>query len=313
MHDRHQGRRCACRQLGRPVHAAALAPLCAAGAARPADRLVAAAPALLVGPDAGADRQGGGVPNLWYALLFLVGAIVMRGAGCTLNDIADRDFDAKVARTRSRPIPSGQVSVKAAFVFLVAAVPRSASSSCPVQLAHGRARRGLAAARRHLSLHEALHLLAADLPRPCLQLGGAGRLERRSIGGLQPARRSSSISAASPGRLPMTRSMRIRTTRTTSLIGVKSTALKFGAASPLLDRRLLHRGAHPDRCLPVACAGGASRPYRRGRRRTPCAPGRCSRPRHRRPGALPHAVPLQPRFRPADPWRASLDSIGLTR
>lgn len=58
-------------------------------------------------------------PDLWYALLFLIGAIVMRGAGCTLNDIADRDFDAKVARTRSRPIPSGQVSVTAALAFLV--------------------------------------------------------------------------------------------------------------------------------------------------------------------------------------------------
>ncbi|WP_119271893.1 4-hydroxybenzoate octaprenyltransferase [Taklimakanibacter deserti] len=60
----------------------------------------------------------GGVPNLWYGLLFLLGAIIMRGAGCTLNDIADRDFDAKVARTRSRPIPSGQVSVRGAFIFL---------------------------------------------------------------------------------------------------------------------------------------------------------------------------------------------------
>jgi 4-hydroxybenzoate polyprenyltransferase len=61
----------------------------------------------------------GGMPNLWYGLLLLLGAIVMRGAGCTLNDIADRNFDAKVARTRSRPIPSGQVSVKAAFIFLI--------------------------------------------------------------------------------------------------------------------------------------------------------------------------------------------------
>ena len=42
----------------------------------------------------------------------------MRGAGCTWNDILDRDLDAKVARTRSRPIPSGQVSVQAAAVFL---------------------------------------------------------------------------------------------------------------------------------------------------------------------------------------------------
>ena len=62
---------------------------------------------------------GGGSPDLWYALLFLIGAIVMRGAGCTLNDLADRDFDARVARTRSRPIPSGSVSVKQAFAFLV--------------------------------------------------------------------------------------------------------------------------------------------------------------------------------------------------
>jgi 4-hydroxybenzoate polyprenyltransferase len=52
--------------------------------------------------------------------LFFVGAFVMRGAGCTWNDIVDRDLDAKVARTRSRPIPSGQVSAKAAAVFLVA-------------------------------------------------------------------------------------------------------------------------------------------------------------------------------------------------
>ena len=62
---------------------------------------------------------GGGLPNPWYALLFLVGAVVMRGAGCTLNDIADRDFDGRVARTQSRPIPSGAVSVGQAFTFLV--------------------------------------------------------------------------------------------------------------------------------------------------------------------------------------------------
>ena len=64
--------------------------------------------------------RGGGVPNLWFAFLFFLGAIIMRGAGCTLNDIIDRKFDALVARTRSRPIPSGRVSVKRAFVFLAA-------------------------------------------------------------------------------------------------------------------------------------------------------------------------------------------------
>ena len=62
----------------------------------------------------------GGLPNLRFAFLFLIGAIIMRGAGCTLNDIIDRKVDALVTRTRSRPIPSGRVSVKRAFVFLAA-------------------------------------------------------------------------------------------------------------------------------------------------------------------------------------------------
>ncbi|CAM5763299.1 4-hydroxybenzoate octaprenyltransferase [Labrys miyagiensis] len=55
---------------------------------------------------------------LWHLFLFLVGAFVMRGAGCTLNDIVDRDIDVQVERTRSRPIPSGQVSAKAALAWL---------------------------------------------------------------------------------------------------------------------------------------------------------------------------------------------------
>jgi 4-hydroxybenzoate polyprenyltransferase len=53
-------------------------------------------------------------------VLFFVGAFVMRGAGCTWNDITDRDLDARVERTRSRPIPAGQVSVRQAMAFLVA-------------------------------------------------------------------------------------------------------------------------------------------------------------------------------------------------
>jgi 4-hydroxybenzoate polyprenyltransferase len=52
-------------------------------------------------------------------LLFFIGSFVMRGAGCTWNDITDRDLDAKVERTRSRPIPAGQVTTKQAFAFLV--------------------------------------------------------------------------------------------------------------------------------------------------------------------------------------------------
>src|SRR6186713_1617863 len=59
-------------------------------------------------------------PNLWHVVLFFIGAFAMRGAGCTWNDIVDRDLDGLVERTRSRPIPSGQVSVKGAAAFLAA-------------------------------------------------------------------------------------------------------------------------------------------------------------------------------------------------
>jgi 4-hydroxybenzoate polyprenyltransferase len=59
-----------------------------------------------------------GLPSLWLFLLFAVGALVMRGAGCTVNDWADREFDGRVARTASRPIPSGAVSPSQALAFL---------------------------------------------------------------------------------------------------------------------------------------------------------------------------------------------------
>jgi 4-hydroxybenzoate polyprenyltransferase len=60
----------------------------------------------------------GGRPDPLLLLLFALGAILMRGAGCTYNDIVDRDFDAKVERTRSRPLPSGEVTLAGAVVFL---------------------------------------------------------------------------------------------------------------------------------------------------------------------------------------------------
>ncbi len=57
----------------------------------------------------------------WALLVwFLLGSIAMRGAGCVYNDIADRDLDAQVARTRTRPIPAGLVSLRAAWAWLVA-------------------------------------------------------------------------------------------------------------------------------------------------------------------------------------------------
>lgn len=60
------------------------------------------------------------LPSLWLLALFLIGAIAMRGAGCTYNDIVDKNIDGAVERTRSRPLPAGQVSRKQAWIFLCA-------------------------------------------------------------------------------------------------------------------------------------------------------------------------------------------------
>lgn len=65
---------------------------------------------------------GQALPNLWHMVLFAIGAVAMRGAGCTYNDLVDRDIDAMVERTRSRPLPSGQVTSRNAKLFLVAQV-----------------------------------------------------------------------------------------------------------------------------------------------------------------------------------------------
>ena len=56
---------------------------------------------------------------VWYMGLFTIGAVVMRAAGCVINDLWDRDIDAQIERTRTRPLASGQLSVSAAFIFLI--------------------------------------------------------------------------------------------------------------------------------------------------------------------------------------------------
>ena len=95
-----------------------------------------------------------------YLALFLVGAFIMRGAGCTFNDIVDRDYDASVARTAARPIPSGQVSVAEAWMPAILGL---ADLVVLVQfnLFDDRAGCGLARARGYLSLRQAPDLLAA--------------------------------------------------------------------------------------------------------------------------------------------------------
>jgi len=60
----------------------------------------------------------GGWPNFWLLFLFAIGSFVMRGAGCTFNDLVDRNYDRQVARTAGRPIASGEIGVFGAIVFL---------------------------------------------------------------------------------------------------------------------------------------------------------------------------------------------------
>ncbi len=59
-----------------------------------------------------------GWPSLWLAFLFLIGAFAMRGAGCTINDITDRNLDALVDRTQNRPLASGALTLSQALLFL---------------------------------------------------------------------------------------------------------------------------------------------------------------------------------------------------
>jgi 4-hydroxybenzoate polyprenyltransferase len=67
-----------------------------------------------------AGMQVNAFPSLWHIVLFFIGAFAMRGAGCTWNDLVDRDLDGRVERTRSRPIPSRQVTVAQATIFMLA-------------------------------------------------------------------------------------------------------------------------------------------------------------------------------------------------
>ncbi len=67
-----------------------------------------------------AGATGARLPDPWHLFLFFAGALVMRGAGCAYNDVIDKDYDAKVERTASRPVASGQISLRAAWIFLVA-------------------------------------------------------------------------------------------------------------------------------------------------------------------------------------------------
>ena len=151
--------------------------------------------------------------DLWLAASSAVGAFLMRGAGCTWNDITDRDFDAAVARTRSRPIPSGQVTVKQALFWMVAQALTAALilfSYHPLAIALGIGSLALVAiypfAKRFTWWPQAFLGLAFNWGALLLWAAHTGNLS---------AAPSSSMPQALSGRSFTTRSTRIRTKRTT--------------------------------------------------------------------------------------------------
>ncbi|SOH92702.1 4-hydroxybenzoate polyprenyltransferase [Monaibacterium marinum] len=85
---------------------------------RPAGTWLLLLPCLWALALATATMGGWTAQTLWYALAATLGSFLMRGAGCTWNDLSDQEFDAAVARTRSRPLPSGQVTRRQAYLWL---------------------------------------------------------------------------------------------------------------------------------------------------------------------------------------------------
>ena len=128
------------------------------------------------------DPAGPALGDIWIGAGCAAGAFLMRGAGCTWNDITDRDIDDKVARTRSRPIPSGQVSVRQAIVWMSA----QALVALGVLLTFNAFTIVRTVAGGGLSLRQTLYLVAAGVPGHRVQLGcaaGMGGSQRRSVGG----------------------------------------------------------------------------------------------------------------------------------
>ena len=234
-------------------------------------------------------------PSLVHLALFFVGAFAMRGAGCTWNDIVDRDLDGSVERTRSRPIPSGQVSVLAAFDFPAPAGVRRSRRADLLQPLHHRPRRRLACHRRGLSVHEAHHILAADRAGTGVFLGrtdGLGGRLRRASASAPLLLYAGSIAWV----IGYDTIYAHQDREDDALIGIKSTALLFGERTkPMLAcstglRSLLIGAAGyragagvvfavrpPRLCRPSGLAGGPTR--------------------HRRPGSLPCFVQIRPRRR----------------
>ena len=230
----------------------------------------------------------------------------MRGAGCTWNDLTDRDFDARVARTRSRPLPSGQVTPRQAAAWMVAQALARLRDPAHLPAAGDRARRRLAGARRDLSRSPSASPGGRRSSSASPSTGACCSAGRRTPAGSAPP--ALLLYAAGIAWTLFYDTIYAHQDREDdALIGVRSTARLFGAATqPWLAGFLAAAAALAAlaRRRPPGPAGCA----RRGARRVAgfaAAPRLAAPPaRHRRRRRLPAALPLQPRRR-ADP-RAGL-------
>ena len=207
--------RCPARQLGRPRRAGGLEALPQARPLRSADRRLAAAVSLLV--VAGAGRA---CPRQALSRTSGISPCSTSAPSSCAAPAAPITTSSTATTTPASPAPPGGPSrparsrVRQAQLFLVAAVPDRLGGAAPVQPVHGGARRRLAGADRHLSLHQAVHLLAAAHAGPDLQVGRAGRLGGRHRLARR-WRRWCSTPARCCGPSATTPSTRTRTRRTT--------------------------------------------------------------------------------------------------
>ena len=243
-------------------------------------------------------------PDVWRLLLFLIGAIAMRGAGCTYNDILDRDLDAGVARTRGRPLPSGRVSARAAALFLAA----QALVGFAVLLAFNRFSIGLGLASLIVVAVYPLTKRVTSWPQAALGLAFSwGALMGWSARfGALGAPALLLYAAAFCWTIGYDTIYALQDARDDAIVGIKSTARLFGrharlgvGAFYLLTALLAQGGA----------ARGRRRVDRRARLGGVCCPSRLAsrQGRGRERGDGVDAVPLQPRRRPAAVSRFALE------
>ena len=252
-------------------------------------------------------RRGLRAFDLWIAVGCALGAVLMRGAGCTWNDLTDRDIDARVARTRSRPLPSGQVTPRQAAAWMVAQA--LAGLRDPAELSAARRWRSASARWRSSPIYPFAKRFTWW---PQVFLGLAfnwGALlgwaaHARGLGWAALLLYAAGIAWT----LFYDTIYAHQDREDDALIGVKSTARLFGARTKRWLAGFLARSRRrwrSRRSLAAGLGGGALALALLGVAGFALHLALAAPPaRHRRPGGLPHALPRQPRRR-ADPGRGA--------